>query len=317
MARPLRITFPGAFYHVLVRGNQRQDVFFDNQDRQEYLERVKWYKGQLEFILYAYVLMANHVHLLIETPSISISKIMQRINLTYTQYFNKKYGKVGHLFQGRYKAFLCDRDEYLLSLIRYIHLNPVRANLVKEPRDYPWSSHRDYLAGKEDLVDTKRALLFFSERVLQARRQYEDFVNDALGEGKNKSLYQGLRQQILGGDEFIKEVDRRIVGPDRPIKKPSLQEILKAVEEATGISKDQIASRGRDKELVSARKVLVGVWREYGHKLLDLEPIIKRDLSVLSRLSKESQRGHVRKTLEKIVKNLDACLQAPGYGIPC
>jgi len=292
MARPLRLTFPGAFYHVLIRGNQRQDIFFDSQDRQEYLERVKRYKDEIEFILYAYVLMVNHVHLLIETPSISISKIMQRINLTYTQYFNKKYGKVGHLFQGRYKAFLCDRDEYLLSLIRYIHLNPVRANLVKEPRDYPWSSHRDYLTGKEDLVDTKRALRFFSERVSQARRQYEDFVNEALGEGKNKSLYQGLRQQILGGDEFIKEV------------------ILKAVKEVTGISVDEIASRGRNKEVVLAREVLVGVWREYGHKLVDLQPTINRDLSVLSRFSKESERGHVRKTVEKVVRDLDACLQA-------
>ena len=101
MARPLRIAVPGTFYHVIVRGNQRQDIFFDNQDRQAYLERVKRYKNGLEFILYAYVLMVNHVHLLIETPSISISRIMQRINLTYTQYFNKKYGKVGHLFQGR------------------------------------------------------------------------------------------------------------------------------------------------------------------------------------------------------------------------
>jgi len=310
MARPLRLTFPGAFYHVLIRGNQRQDIFFDSQDRQEYLERVKRYKDEIEFILYAYVLMVNHVHLLIETPSISISKIMQRINLTYTQYFNKKYGKIGHLFQGRYKAFLCDRDEYLLSLIRYIHLNPVRANLVKEPRDYPWSSHRDYLAGKEDLVDTKRALRFFSERVSQARRQYEDFVNEALGEGKNKSLYQGLRQQILGGDEFIKEVEKKTATPDRPIRKPSLQEILKAVKEVTGISVDEIASRGRNKEAVLAREVLVGVWREYGHKLVDLQPTINRDLSVLSRFSKESERGHVRKTVQKVVRDLDACLQA-------
>jgi len=310
MARPLRIAFPGAFYHVIVRGNQRQDIFFDNQDREAYLERVKRYKIELEFILYAYVLMVNHVHLLIETPSMSISKIMQRINLTYTQYFNKKYGKVGHLFQGRYKAFLCDRDEYLLSLIRYIHLNPVRGNFVKEPHDYPWSSHRDYLAGNEDLVDTKRALRFFSERILEARKHYEDFVDEALGQGKNESLYQGQQQQILGSDEFTKEVEKKIVGLDRPIRKPSLQEILAAVKEVTGISMEEIASRVRNKQVVLAREVLVGVWREYGYKLLDLTPTVKRDLSVLSRLSKGSDRDRVRKTVDKVIKYLDAYMQA-------
>jgi putative transposase len=309
MARPLRIAFPGAFYHVLVRGNQRQDVFFDNQDRQAYLERVKRYKNELQFIFYAYALMVNHVHLLIETPTASISKIMQRINLTYTQYFNKKYEKVGHLFQGRYKALLCDRDEYLLSLIRYIHLNPVRANLVKEPQDYPWSSHRDYLAGKEDLVDTKRALRFFSDRALQARRQYKDFVNEALGQGKNESLYQGLQQQILGSDEFTKEVEKKIVGLDRRIRKPSLQQILTAVQETTGISMEQIASRGRNKQVVLAREILVGVWREYGYKLLDLTPTVKRDLSVLSRLSKGSDCDRVRKIVKKVMKYLDAYMQ--------
>jgi putative transposase len=309
MARPLRIAFPGAFYHVLVRGNQRQDVFFDNQDRQAYLERVKRYKNELQFIFYAYALMVNHVHLLIETPTASISKIMQRINLTYTQYFNKKYEKVGHLFQGRYKALLCDRDEYLLSLIRYIHLNPVRANLVKEPQDYPWSSHRDYLAGKEDLVDTKRALRFFSDRALQARRQYKDFVDEALGQGKNESLYQGLQQQILGSDEFTKEVEKKIVGLDRRIRKPSLQQILTAVQETTGISMEQIASRGRNKQVVLAREILVGVWREYGYKLLDLTPTVKRDLSVLSRLSKGSDCDRVRKIVKKVMKYLDAYMQ--------
>jgi hypothetical protein len=165
-----------------------------------------------------------------ETPYASISKIMQRITLTYTQYFNKKYGKVGHLFQGRYKAFLCERDEYLLSLVRYIHLNPVRANLVKEPHDYPWSSHRDYLTGKENLVDTKRVLQCFSKKVFQAKRQYKDFINEALGEGKNESLYKAIGQQILGSDEFMKEVEKKVVRLDRPVRKSSLQEILKAAQ---------------------------------------------------------------------------------------
>ena len=171
MARLPRIEFPGAFYHVIVRGNQRQDIFLDEQDRREFLERVKRYKKELGFVLYAYVLMSNHLHLLIETPEIPISKIMQRINLTYTQFFNKKYSTVGHIFQGRYKSFLCDREEYLLSLVRYLHLNPVRAKLVEHPQEYKWSSHRDYLSGGMELVDAPRVLRMFSKELSRARRQ--------------------------------------------------------------------------------------------------------------------------------------------------
>lgn len=161
MARPPRIEFPGAFYHLIVRGNQQQAIFHDNQDRIKYLELVERYKKHLGFILYAYTLMTNHVHLLLETPKSPISKVMQAINLTYTQYFNRKYSKVGHLFQGRYKAYLCDRDEYLLSLVRYIHLNPVRTNLAKKPHEYRWSSHQAYLEGNKGIVETDKVFTSF------------------------------------------------------------------------------------------------------------------------------------------------------------
>jgi REP element-mobilizing transposase RayT len=206
MARPPRIEFPGAFYHVIVRGNQRQDVFHDDMDRSEYLDRVKRYKEKCGFVLYAYVLMSNHVHLLIETPKEPISKVMQLINFTFTQYYNRKYCKVGHLFQGRYKSFLCDRDEYLLALVRYIHLNPVRVDMVKDPSEYKWSSHKGYLDGKSDIVETERVLRLFSESVYQARRLYGEFVKEAIGAGKNESYYQAVEQQILGDEKFIDRV---------------------------------------------------------------------------------------------------------------
>ncbi len=135
MARKPRIEFSGAFYHIIVWGNQKQVIFLDENDRQEYLKRIEHYQQKCGFILYAFVLMSNHVHLLLETPKDQISRIMQMINFTYTQYFNRKYNKVGHLFQGRYKSHLCDKDEYLLTLMRYIHLNPVRAGIVAGPRN--------------------------------------------------------------------------------------------------------------------------------------------------------------------------------------
>ncbi len=310
MARPHRIEFPGALYHILVRGNQKQEIFLDEQDRRAYLQRVQRYKEETGFILYAYVLMPNHVHLLIETTQKPLSKIMQGINLTYTQYFNRKYDKVGHVFQGRYKAFLCDRDEYLLSLIRYIHLNPVRANLVKEPRHYKWSSHNEYLRGRKGVVDASKVLRLFSDKATRARARYEDFVNGAIGEGRNESYYKPIEQQILGDEKFVEEVDRRLGRKDRILRKPSLKEILLVLEEVTGVGEDGIGSRGRGKEVILARAVLVGVWRDFGYKLAELQPKIRRDLSVLSRLAKVSDSADGRKLKDVVCRILNARMQA-------
>ena len=129
MARKPRIEFEGAFYHVITRGNQRQKIFRDEKDYKKYLEILSEYKKQYKYCLYSYILMNNHIHLLLETQDFPLSKIQQGINQRYTMYFNKKHKTVGHLFQGRYKAILCDKDKYLLSLIKYIHLNPVRAKV--------------------------------------------------------------------------------------------------------------------------------------------------------------------------------------------
>ena len=119
MARKPRVEFKGAFYHVIVRGNQRQKIFRDDRDRLTYLDRVEHYRQRYGFRIYAYVLMANHVHLLLQTGKTPLSKILQGIQFTYTQYYNRRHRTVGHLFQGRYKAILCDRDAYLLELVRY------------------------------------------------------------------------------------------------------------------------------------------------------------------------------------------------------
>ena len=142
MARKPRIEYSGAFYHVITRGNRKETIFFDAEDREKFLDKLLEYKKRYNFILYAYTLMNNHIHLLIETEETPLSKIMQGLLQSHAQWHNRKYKTVGHLFQGRYKAILCDRNEYLLVLVRYIHLNPVRAGIVKDPADYRWSSHR-------------------------------------------------------------------------------------------------------------------------------------------------------------------------------
>ena len=148
MARRPRLLAPGILYHVIVRGNQRQKTFLSDGDYQAYLERLGRYRKSLGVTVYAYCLMPNHVHLLVETGAHPLSRFMQGLQQTYTQYFNRKHRKVGHLFQGRYKAIVCDKDEYLLSLVRYIHLNPIRANMVRKLDQYPYSGHRHYLEGR-------------------------------------------------------------------------------------------------------------------------------------------------------------------------
>jgi putative transposase len=309
MARKPRIQFEGAFYHIIVRGNQRQDIFLDEIDRRRYLERLKSYRIKCGFILYAYVLMTNHVHLLIETPDEPISRIMQMINFTYTQYFNKRYAKVGHLFQGRYKSYLCDKDSYLLSLVRYIHNNPVRAGLVGDAGAYAWSSNGDYLVSTKGLVDTDRVLRLFSDRPVIARRKYAEFMN-ASEPGKRFLPYAAYEQQIVGDEQFIEEVEKRVERVERRAKKIPIKDLVLAIEKETGIGLLEMASRRRGERLRTARGILVSLAREIGYNTMDLQGILKRDISVLSRLASIGEICAERKTLKRVRERLNAQPQA-------
>jgi REP element-mobilizing transposase RayT len=154
MARQPRAFAPGLIYHVIARGNRREDVFLDGSDYGTYLERLAAYRVRYAVTLHAYCLMPNHVHLVVRTARAPLNQFMQGVQQSYTQWYNRRHGQVGHVFQGRYKALLCATDEYLVTLVRYVHLNPVRAGLAVRAEDYPYSAHRAYLAGAEsDLVD--------------------------------------------------------------------------------------------------------------------------------------------------------------------
>ena len=159
MARRPRLLAPGVLYHVIVRGNQRQKTFLSDGDYQAYLERLGRYRKRLGVTVYAYCLMPNHVHLVVETGAQPLSRFMQGLQQSYTQYFNRKHRKVGHLFQGRYKAIVCERDEYLLSLIRYIHQNPVRGKMVRRIDEYRYSGHHAYAEGRvSEVLEPGRVL---------------------------------------------------------------------------------------------------------------------------------------------------------------
>jgi REP element-mobilizing transposase RayT len=294
MARKPRIEFEGALYHVITRGNQRQQIFKDIRDYERYLKILGDYKVRYGFVLYAYVLMGNHVHLLIETKEVPLSKILQGINQSYTMYFNRRYATVGHLFQGRYKAMLCDKDSYLLSLLKYIHMNPVRAGRAKSPEAYLWSSHGSYIGhvGGRGIVDTEPVLKIFAEDRRKARRAYREYMGEK-GMLRREEVYATVDQRIVGDEGFVEEVKARMGRSDVPGRRRHLYrlpEIAKAVEEMYGVSLGQLREKNRAKELRRARRVISLVGKDYGYKGQELAGYLWRDPSVITRYLREGNR---------------------------
>ena len=308
MARKPRVEFDGAFYHVIVRGNQRQRTFHDDQDRQTYLQRVEHYRQRYGFRLYAYVLMANHVHLLIETKSVGLSKIMQGIQFSYTQSYNRRHHKVGHLFQGRYKAILCDRDAYLLELMRYIHLNPARLKVPDDPWRYRWSSHGAYL-GKPSAVkvDIKAVLSQFSSTLGAARRAYQRFMEEGLRQGHEEKYYATVDQRFLGEEPFVSKVAERSEAKDVEIgaKKISFARVLEAISHAHGVTSDMLLRAGRQRRWVAIRAQLVFLARQWcGLTAKELGQRLYRDASMISRLYAWYETHRDERTEKKLARTL-------------
>ena len=216
MARRPRLFAPGILYHVIVRGNYRQKTFLNGRDYEAYLERLARYRKRFGVTIYAYCLMSNHVHLLLETGSEPLSKFMQGLQQSYTQYFNRKHRKMGHLFQGRYKAIVCEKDEYLLTLVRYIHLNPIRAKLVQRLADYPYSGHPEYCGVRaSEALETSRVL-----NMVGGRQSYQRFIQDGLRDGHREEYYAVKDQRFLGEERFIEKLKARVdEEPERPRSK--------------------------------------------------------------------------------------------------
>ena len=202
MPTPLRIAYSGAVYHVLSRGNDRGDIFLDDADRHRYLDLLFDAIMVFQLKIYAYALMSNHVHLFLKTSLPNISAAMYRLNIDYSVYFNKRHGKTGHLFESRFKSKLVHGDRYFLGLLRYIHMNPVKAGMVSSPEKYEWSSHRAYLGNADKVVSgAEEGLLFFSEDVERARASYLDYISRPVPE-KEWNMFDKERNGILGDADF-------------------------------------------------------------------------------------------------------------------
>jgi len=215
MTRPLRLEFPGALYHVTSRGDRQEAIYECDEDRILYIDVLKEVYVRYRWRIHAYCLMNNHYHLLIETPDANLSKGMRHLNGVYTQRYNTKQHRVGHVFQGRYKAILVQKDSYLLELARYIVLNPVRARMVRAAKDWPWSSFLA-TAGQvkaPEWLYTDWLLSVFSKQRAAAIRHYKQFVANGKGQ---PSPWDELKNQVyLGNEGFVKKMqDKLIVDAD-------------------------------------------------------------------------------------------------------
>ena len=235
MARPLRVEYPGALYHITARGNERRAIFSDDRDREMFLGTLADVVETNNLVCHAYCLMDNHYHLLVETPDANLSHAMRDLNGIYTQRFNKTHRRAGHLLQGRYKAFVVEKDTYLLEVARYIVLNPVRAKMVGHPRVWRWSSYRTNagLIKTPDWLHVDLVLGMLAKRRNEAHKQYRQFVQDGVGAD---SPFDEVKEGVLlgspqfvswiwektHGSEEIKEIPRseRIVG------RPTLKDLF-------------------------------------------------------------------------------------------
>lgn len=212
MARSLRIEYEGAFHHVTSRGNHQSNIFDDDEDRQSFLNVFTDIVSQLGWICHGYCLMSNHYHLIIETPHANLSKGMRQLNGVYTQSYNRRHGKVGHLFQGRYKSIIVDAQAYLLELSRYVVLNPVRAGMVKDISEWSWSSYRSMIGDDTapDFLSVEMILSQFSEQKDKAKYLYAGFVAEGVGK---ESIWSNLTQQVfLGHNDFVSTAQTKAKG---------------------------------------------------------------------------------------------------------
>jgi REP element-mobilizing transposase RayT len=335
MARPLRIEYLEACYHVTCRGNERRNIFRDEADRNKFLrilsDNLKLYGVEL----HSYVMMQNHFHLLLMTPGANLRKFMQRFNTTYTVYFNRRYRRIGHLFQGRYKAILIKKDEYLVELSRYIHLNPVRIKKysqleIEEKRKiligYPWSSYGGFtqLRKRHPFVNYSVILAMAGGGdSFGGRRKYAQFVMDGVKKDMNMAFWKGVRgQAVLGSDDFVdwiyerflsnKKADRReLTGiKDLETGPGSVEEIARAVSREFGVQEEGLY---RPRGVPRPRSLLMELCRVHLTRRMSLAEVGRRlggiSVSAISQNKKRLEASlardpHLVEILRKLSKEL-------------
>lgn len=281
MARPIRVLYPGALYHVIARGNEKQSIFLSDQDRKKFLVWLSKVAKDHNLIVYAYCLMDNHYHLLVETPDGNLSTAMQDLNSSYSQWFNVIHDRVGHLFQGRFKSFLIEKEPYLLEVSRYIVLNPVEAGLVKHPRNWKWSSynHTSGSAFAPKWLHVDWLLGNFSSNKQNAQKEYRRFVTEGIDVS---SPYVEVEHDfILGTPQFVHWVwDNHTAGSETIREYPREQRIVGrlTLEE---IFVEEMTSEQRTESILFARF-------RCGYLLSEIGRHLNLDRSTISKICKQN-----------------------------
>ncbi len=270
MVRQLRIEYPGALYHVTSRGNDKKDIFRSIKDREKFLSYLSSASERHGALFHVYCLMSNHFHLMLETPLGNLSRIMKHINGSYTTYFNVKHKRAGHLLQGRYKAILVQADTYAAELSRYIHLNPVRAKMVPSPEEYQWSSCRRYLEGTEpSWLSTSLVLGYFGTEVEDRRRNYRDYLFEAIGKESPDPLAGSVASTILGNDDFVRDIrEKYLDGKEKDRELPALRDLTRGpdIAEIKAVSEEAFPENVRLARMAS----IYLCWRFSGAKLKEI-----------------------------------------------
>jgi putative transposase len=281
MARKPRLHVPGGVYHVMLRGNAGQDIFFADGDRAVFNLLVQEGSERFAYRVHGFCLMNNHVHLLIQVGDVPLSRGLQNLSFRYTRWINRQRGQIGHLFQGRYKAVLVDADAYLLELVRYIHLNPVRAGLVTDPAAYPWSGHRSYL-GLEELswLYPEWVLGQFAKRLATCRQRYAAFVAAGITQGHRPEFHGGDDDaRVLGEDRFLAQVLEAPLG----LPPPTLDAIVDEVCARRGIREEDLGGPARARLPAQARGEIGWIARQTGAATLtEVARRFRRDIATLS-----------------------------------
>lgn len=252
MPRHPRNHYPGAVFHVIARGNNQSEIFHDQTDFQKYLLILKDTLKKMPFYVLAYALMSNHLHILIEVKDVELSKIMKLVQQRYTQYYNKKYDTCGHVFQGRFKALLVDKDNYLLRLIHYIHTNPLNAGLEVEMGTYPWTGHYELVHNKIFILDPVRLMAYIEDDLEEAKVKYFSLLGEIVSAELSQEVY-------IRGEEAVKPTIPQ-TSVLRYVRKETL---LLTVCRFTGSDPELVTGHSRRSNVVDARKVFIFIAKQY------------------------------------------------------
>lgn len=295
----------------MLRGNAGQEIFFDDEDRYHLYLLLQQGISRYGHRIHGFCLMNNHLHLAVQVGEEPLSKIMQNLSFRYTRWINRKQKRIGHLFQGRYKAILIEQNSYLLALVRYIHLNPVRAKMVRQPSAYPWSGHRCYL-GKEALpwLHTEWVLSQFGKRINTCHQRYKEFVRAGHGEGYREEFHGGGEDhRVLGNDRFVEKVLETQLSTLYKRKQLALESLVRSVCKEYKLKEADLASSSRNRHASEVRQVIGWLALKTDNiTLTQVAQYFGRDVTTLSRgvkrMEEQIRETQIEKKLERLFNTI-------------